>query len=315
MDGSNGAGPYPEVFLRTFTAAVKLRNWIAGKWQSLRLRFGGIGKAVPEEPEAFEEISELIPNLKLYNAEGVRGWLRRRALLKGFNSLKEYSDYLRGNDEELADLRENLTFVGTNFFRGSVWPELRTVVQEDLSQGRHGNRIRVWCAGCSSGKEVYSLLMTLLDYVPAQSIELLATDYNDVMLSRCKDGIFPIDTMDGIPKRYWHYMERYSGIRPAGGLAYRFCFRFDEQLRGLVRIQHLDLLTDDYPSGFDLIFCRNVIKFFDSRAIRMVQEKLADSLVSGGLLVVSEEAREQIEEPKSLGLERLDLTCIYRKNG
>ena len=307
-------GSYGKLYLSGYRVLTRARKTVS---MLKRKALGSIRAARllrKSDREAFEKIVTLIPNLSLYNDSSVRR-LNDRALSKGFKGLAEYHAYLLDHGEEFANLKENLTFVGSHFFRGEVWPELRRCIRAYLVPRLKSHGIKVWCAGCSSGKEVYSLLMTLLDYVPAEMIDVLASDYNDEVLERCAEGVYPLTEIYEIPERFRGYTERYlDAVAPRGAiLPLLQRFRFKEQLRSKVKTSHVNLLTDGYPRGFDIVFCRNVIKFFNDETIVQVQRKLSDTLVPGGILVVSEDAHEQIEDPDSLGLERVGESCIYRK--
>ena len=92
-------------------------------------------------------------------------------------------------------------------------------------------------------------------------------------------------------------------------------FRIRGELRDAVRTQKQDLLMDEYPAGFDLILCRNVIKFFRENVRTEVEQKLADALNPGGLLVLSDEVpQEMIADPGSMHLTSTGTKGIYRKN-
>ena len=98
---------------------------------------------------------------------------------RGCKRLSDYYRLLRSSEEERDYLRVNLTLKGTHFFRGEDWGSF---AEECLSSFSGRDKVSVWCAGCSSGEEAYSTVMALLDYVPASSIDVLATDYNEELL-------------------------------------------------------------------------------------------------------------------------------------
>ena len=286
------------------TAAVELRkNAIALLWKTKR--------SEEAEEALLARLAQAIPGFAQYGKEGMLRRLRERATLKGFKSLDGYAEFLFSDEEELAYLSENLTRIGSHFFRGTVWPTLERVCSDAFGPEQAGT-VHVWCAGCSTGKEVYSLLMMLLDHVPADRLDVFATDYNAEAVAHCLQGNYPLRTIDEIPQKHHHYVEVREGSHDLD-FAYWHQIQFADELRGMIRAEQQNLLTDEYPTGFDLVFCRNVIKFFTPEAQAEVQAKLARSLNAGGFLVVSENAAEQIADPAALGLEQLDGTCIYRK--
>ena len=253
----------------------------------------------------------LIPELKHYEPKQVSSRLCRQAFDNGFLSLGRYYNFVVSDKEGLSSLRTNLTFLGSHFFRGDIWPRLREECQKSF-QGTSKDKIRVWCAGCSEGKEVYSILMLLLDFLPAEKIELLATDYNTEMINKTRKGVYPLKLINEIPLEYRHNVEAY--IPEELEDFKRLRIQIPSKLRDMCQIRHHNLISDEYPSGFDMILCRNVIKFFEDETKLEVQTKLASSLNDGGFLVVSDDLeRERILNPESIGLAQIDNTCIYRK--
>lgn len=314
-ESMKGKGAYSLAFVRLFSFLVKIGNI----FNKLRLRFG-LGRMsrnpgnIPDW-EAIDKFSELIPEMKYYNQSDALYQIRLRALANGYYDLGKWLERVSSNPEDLRELKENLTFVGSHFFRGEVWPTLRQQLENMLSGGNK-DKINVWCAGCSNGKEVYSVLMLLSDLVPLDKVSLLATDYNREMLRQCEAGIYSLRTIDEIPLKYWPYTEKYNEERKTKkDFSHLFQFRFVSRLRDLIHTRYVNLLTDDYPRGFDLIFCRNVIKFFENDSKRKVQERLADSVNPGGIIVVSDEIeREGFPDPESLGLTQVDNSCVYTKS-
>ena len=248
-----------------------------------------------------------------YNESKLLYRIYLKTLENGYSDLDTYLKRVSTDNDALQELRENLTFVSSHFFRGFIWPLLRDQCGAAFAMR---DNIKVWCAGCSSGKEVYSVLMMLKEALPGVTIELLATDYNQEMLRQCSEGVYSLRTIEEIPMKYWHFTEKYHSINTIkSDFSHLFQFRFVPELRGLVQTRHLNLLTDDYPCGFDLILCRNVIKFFGEDSKRAVQEKLARSLVRDGFLVVSDELeKEGINNPEGLGLKQVRNSCIYLKS-
>lgn len=253
----------------------------------------------------------LIPELKYYEPNQVSSQLCRQALINGFLSLDRYYNFVVSDQAGLSKLKMNLPFLGSHFFRGDIWLRLREECQRSF-QGTSKDRIRVWCAGCSEGKEAYSILMVLLDFLPAEKIELLATDYNLKMINTTLKGVYPLKLINEIPPEYRHYVEAY--IPDELEDIKRLRIQIPSNLRNMCQLRQHNLLSDKYPDGFDLILCRNVVKFFEDGARFQVQNRLASSLNNGGFLVVSDDlGRERIPDSESIGLTQIDNTCIYRK--
>lgn len=229
-------------------------------------------------------------------------YMKSIMLDKGFVRFRDYYRFIEGNPDEKTELRQRLTFQGSHFFREDGWSELYELCLPEISCKE---TIRVWCAGCSSGEEVYSAIMMLLDYAPIERIEMLATDYNDEMIARVKEARYGRTHYGEIPEKYAHYIVNDCPR-----------FTFQNELVGLVQARNLNLLTDDYPAGFDLIICRNVIKFFSSKSARNVQRKLVRSLNPGGFLFLSndETGRERLRDSlKKLGVCQVYDAPIYQR--
>ncbi|MBR1456466.1 MAG: hypothetical protein IJ594_04825 [Oscillospiraceae bacterium] len=251
----------------------------------------------------YRKLVKLVPELGSYNWTGAMDHLAKRAQELGCGDLGAYYRLLRDDEQELTRLQSNFTLKGSHFFRGDDWDFFG---ERCLPELKDREKLRVWCAGCSSGQEAWSLIMALLDHVPLERIEVLATDYNDELLDKCRAGAYFNMHLHEVPERYRRYID-YGPKR----------FTIKPELRSVVRVENLNLLTDPYPAGFDVILCRNVLKFFSAEVIARLQKRLAASLTPGGYLFLSEDdghrSAERIEKPAQLGLEEIDGRCIYRR--
>ena len=253
----------------------------------------------------YKKLRRMMPEIDLYKKK-TREHILARAREVGCGSMKAYVHYFSRSAEEREYLRHNLTLSGSHFFRGDDWDYFITACLSAFA-GRE-EPVRVWCAGCSTGEEVYSVLMGLMDYVPIERIELLATDYNETLLETVRAGEYSVRCYHETPERY----RKYEQLNEKGTR-----FQMPPEICAAVRAERLDLLTDEYPAGFDVILCRNVLKFFNRQQIPLVQAKLAASLVPGGFLFTATDDQhndlELVADPPSMGLTQLDGRCIYRK--
>jgi chemotaxis protein methyltransferase CheR len=185
-------------------------------------------------------------------------------------------------------------------FREKVIPLLRTYPF-----------IRIWHAGCSTGEEVYSTAILLEEAGLYDRTRIYATDINDVVLQQSRRGIFPLDRMQ-------EYTDNY--IRAGGQRSFSEYYTamydgalFDQRLvRNVVFAQH-NLVTDRSFSEFQVIFCRNVLIYFDQTLQNRVHQLFYDSLVRLGVLCLG--SKESLKFTKyETCYERLDVTeKIYRK--
>lgn len=204
--------------------------------------------------------------------------LTRRLRMLGLDSFEAYCTLLRSDagDEEMGPLVNAITTNLTHFFRE---PHHFASLREQLQRGTPGRRFRVWSAGCSSGMEPYSMAMTLLDAVPniAQwDARILATDIDSGMLETARAGFYPGEEFENIPP----VCRRYVALQEE-----RICI--EQAPRELIRFRHLNLLEDWPMRGkFDVIFCRNVVIYFDTPTKRRLFKRYAEMLVPGGLLCI-----------------------------
>ena len=217
--------------------------------------------------------------------------------------MKSYYRLLCSNEGERDDLRINLTLKGTHFFRGNVWEYFAENCASAFAQKTN---IRIWCAGCSSGEEAYSMIMVLLDFVKPEVIDVLATDYNDELLEKCNKAEYFNMHFEEIPEKYRHHV--ITGAKK---------FSIKPYLRECVHTANVNLLFDEYPAPFDIIVCRNVIKFFAADVIPRVQRGLINSLSEGGFLLLSVDGNnntlELVQHPTEMGVLQLDDMPIYVK--
>jgi chemotaxis protein methyltransferase CheR len=178
----------------------------------------------------------------------------------------------------LLDLSVNVTamFRDPGFykeFRERVVPLLRTYPF-----------IRIWHAGCSTGEEVFSMAILLEEEGLYDRARLYATDINDVVLQRAKQGIFPLERMQ-------EYTDNYIKAGGTRSFSEYYTAKYDGALfspsltRNVVFSQH-NLVTDRSFSEFHVIFCRNVLIYFDKTLQNRVHTLFYDSLVTFGVLAL-----------------------------
>ncbi|HYB72678.1 MAG TPA: protein-glutamate O-methyltransferase CheR, partial [Candidatus Sulfotelmatobacter sp.] len=176
----------------------------------------------------------------------------------------------------------------THFFREPQHFDFlqHQVIPEWVAQaapGQRSRRVRVWSAACSTGEEPYSLAMTLLDQLPPSAgweIEILATDLSTRALDQARAALWPVEKAGEIPPQYLkRYMLR--GARTQEGK-----MKAGPAIRSLIRFQRLNLSADHYPvtGPFDLIFCRNVLIYFDPDLRGRVIRRLLHHLEPTGYL-------------------------------
>ncbi len=265
----------------------------------------------------FRQIAELVHSeagivLTEAKVNLVYSRLAKRLRAIGLRTFREYFALMQGAngvDERQAMIAAMTTNV-TRFFRESHhFDFLRTrVLPELLEKARSGGKLRVWSAGCSSGEEAYSVGLTILELEPDAAdmdVRILASDIDPEMLRRGNTGIYPAKQMGDITAEM-----RRRGFRPVLGSSGDL--EVGEELRELVRFRELNLLREWPMKGrFDVIFCRNVMIYFDDETQNTVWDRFANILHPGGTLCIGHSERI------SVGSHPYDLVgqTIYRRQG
>ena len=188
-------------------------------------------------------------------------YIKRRLLsrMRSTNSLtcQDYLRYLKVNPQELENLRNALTINVTEFFRDNdVYEVIRNEIFPALFRQR--KRLRIWCAGCSTGEEAYSLAMVVSDLMeqkPEISVIIFATDIDKVVLAKASEGIFSPKAMAKLSESR---INRYFTKLPDGN------FQVKPRLKELIRFRPHDLMSGVPVSQWvDLITCRNVTIYFN----------------------------------------------------
>ena len=210
--------------------------------------------------------------------------LVKRVRKLGLNNFSEYCDYLVNNHaDEFTNFINAITTNLTSFFREKHhFDYLRDVVIPDLLiRNAATKQIRIWSAGCSTGEEPYSLAMTLLENVPANwDIRILATDLDTQVLQFAADGVYPEDRVAELPieiLKRWFMKGKFSSEN----------VRVKTELQAIIQFKYLNLM-EEWPmkTPFDVIFCRNVLIYFNRETKSRLAKRYAQLLVSKSWLFI-----------------------------
>ena len=214
---------------------------------------------------------------------------RLRAL--GMDSYQDYYDHLHNAENSINEIVSLINVITTNktdFFREPIHFDLlkNTVLPQLLSDPAFSKKRKVdfWSAGCSSGQEPYTLAMVLKEYFNDHSgdFSILATDISSKVLMEAKKAVYTKDVVIPIPGLYKNkYLM--TGTGKCSGL-----FRVKPELRNKIRFGRLNFMDDNYgiDTEMDVVFCRNVIIYFDWQTKIDVITKLFKQLRVGGYLFV-----------------------------
>lgn len=252
-------------------------------------------KKSPEMPlNIFEEMRGFIysicgiyfPDNKKYLLESR---LARRINYLGMSGYSSYLDYIKYNDggSEKIYLYEAVTFKESFFFRNQ--PQLDALVStvipeiagQKLQTGK--NRIRIWSAASPSGEEAYSIAITIVDMVlqefPGFEFEIAGTCLSSSAIETAKRGVYKEYSVQNTPQ---HYLKKYFKRADER-------FEVDPAVKKMVSFKNLNLydeLSIKAMSSFDIIFCTNVLNYFDHKSRIKVVSSLYNSLNRGGYLFI-----------------------------
>ncbi len=216
------------------------------------------------------------------------------------NSVAEYCRLLEFDKTALQKLRDFLTINVSQFFRDSQqFLVLKNNILPKLLS--HNPALSVWSAGCSHGGEPYSLAIILEELSPAGHHRILATDLDENMLARARNG-GPYTSADVANVERLHKLKYFVKSEDE--------YRVTDELRRKVEFRPQDLLRDTFELGFDLIVCRNVVIYFSDEAKSLLYRRFCHSLKEEGVLFMG--ATETLLNPAQLDFQRL-YSCFYSK--
>jgi chemotaxis protein methyltransferase CheR len=241
----------------------------------------------PEENPSWRALTEFIEaqtglTFPLARFADVQERIRRAMRQVDIQNPHAYLNFLRSSSDAFKDLIADITVGETYFFRHAAQFEfLRREVLPQLRERNMG--VRLWSAACSSGEEAYSLAILTEQAGLASRTRILATDISERALHRARQGIYS----------EWSLREAGADLISSWFVRQERRFHLAEGIRRRVEFNRLNLALDAYPSTLtgtwstDVIFCRNVLIYFDRATIARVAKRLFDSLAEGGWLITA----------------------------
>jgi chemotaxis protein methyltransferase CheR len=220
----------------------------------------------------------------------LEGRLGKRLQVLGVPDFEKYFDFLRfnvGRSEEMRHFYDAVTINETFFFRNEPQFEAleKTLVPEILKRKSPSGRtkLRIWSSASSSGEEAHTLGMIYLEKLkpkyPGLEIEIVGTDINSSVVETARQGVYREYSVRSMPKQY---LDRYFTVD-------NLRFTVSDQVRRLVRFENMNLFDHAkmrLMNNFDIIFCCNVLIYFDQKSKIQVVSDLYDGLNSGGFLFI-----------------------------
>lgn len=274
---------------------------------------------IPLPDDVFRLLRDLIHEYcGIYFDDGSKYLLERRLSrrlqqrqLRSYDEYYRFLRYDRKRDEEMSILVDNLTTNETYFFR--ELPQLTAFSEEilpDLRRTLGGRRsLRIWSAGCSTGEEPYTIAMLLLesgDWWRDWQIEILGSDINQRVLHTARKGVYKKGSLRATPPAM---VQKYFIDEGRGD------YRIIDRVRELVSFSFMNLLDPFKMSlirDVDVVFCRNVIIYFDREAKKKVIESFHDKLRDGGYLLLGH-SESLINVSNAFVLRTLRNDMVYQK--
>lgn len=202
------------------------------------------------------------------------------------NNLESFEEYYalisKATNPYWQEFVDEITVHQTNFFRENnhfefIRSQLRMLL-ENNSRITKTNEIRVWSAGCSTGEEPYTLAMVLKEWLPSEvAIKILATDVSERAIAFAQKGAYPATVKKDMDQyyllHYFNHIEDGYEVKP--------------ELKELITFRSFNLMEPfPFQNSFDMIFCRNVMIYFDPKTQQELITKFYDVLTTGGVLFI-----------------------------
>ncbi|WP_374034127.1 protein-glutamate O-methyltransferase CheR [Bdellovibrio bacteriovorus] len=227
------------------------------------------------------------------------------------HSLKTYEEYWSkleaGGNEMVSEFISALTTNMTSFYRESNHFDFLKSILPELSR-KFGSDLRMWCAAASTGQEPYTIAMTACEAqpeMPSAKPRLLATDIDLQVLKKASTGTYEEREMQGLPPvQRSKYFEKIK----ADGDEY---WRAKDQIHNMIRFAPFNLMNPKYEfqHKFHVIFCRNVLIYFDEPTTKRVIDNLVSCLAPGGYLILGHSESGNVKHPGLKPMSR----AVYQK--
>jgi two-component system, chemotaxis family, CheB/CheR fusion protein len=243
----------------------------------------------PQEPAPLQQVMELLQqqtrhDFSLYKPSTLHRRIERRMAIHSITSIALYAEYLGHNPAEIDLLFKELLIGVTEFFRDAeAWKILAETVLPTLLTARSKEReLRAWCIGCSTGEEPYSLAMVFqeaIEHGPHTQdfkLQIFASDLNPDAIASARRGDFPLSINDRVSEER---LARFFSPNETG-------YRIHENLRNMVLFAQHDVILDPPFTRLDLIICRNLLIYFDTKLQRKLMPLFHYCLRNAGALML-----------------------------
>jgi chemotaxis protein methyltransferase CheR len=233
--------------------------------------------------------------------------LKERLREKSIADVKTYFDSIKANKEELKGFLDSITTNLTRFFRNQPqFDALEKHVIPDLINNikKVPGVIRIWSAGCSTGEEPYTIAMLLSEILPSNwKYEITASDLSLKCLMTAKEGFYAENRIVGIPDNYLvKYFDKVEGG-----------YKVKSDIQSKIKFDYHNLKHDSQQRNLDIVFCRNVIIYFDDAAQNAVIDRFWDSMGSKSFLFIGH-SESLFGMKTKFEFLKTEWATLYRKN-
>ncbi len=250
----------------------------------------------------------------IYDESGIHFSTTNRAILesrlaerlrdKKLQNLREYYSIIISDKDELKLLLDSVTTNLTRFFRNQGhFDALEHHVLAELIKQKKDKVVRLWSAGCSTGEEPYSIAMLLEDKLPqGWTYQIIASDISLKSLMVGKEGFYPETRMQGVPEPY---VGRFFEKIPNG-------FQIKDSIKKNIQFDYHNLKNDSGQRNLDIVFCRNVLIYFDEIAQKATVERFWDAMSANSFLFIGH-SESLFGMNTKFEFVKTDWSCLYRK--
>ena len=234
--------------------------------------------------------------------------LRERLRTTKHETIQDYFSLISKDQEEMRALLDSVTTNLTRFFRNTAhYDTFINYVIPDLVKKKQasGDKVfKIWSAGCSSGEEPYTNAMVLSENIPSDfRIEITASDLSLKSLMKAKEGFYPTTKISGIPD---NYLKKYMDPVENG-------YKMKDSIKNLIKFDYHNLKFPSDSRNLDVIFCRNVLIYFDELAQKNVIEGFWNALREHSYLFIGH-SESLFGMDTRFEFIKTDWACIYGKN-
>jgi two-component system, chemotaxis family, CheB/CheR fusion protein len=284
MPRSSIASDHVDLVIPPAEIALEL-NRLAQQFTRPEVRSLGEGIVAPDDEQSYQKILQMLRglsglDLRQYKPETVKRRIARRMILLRRERLVDYYRFLQSRGDELRLLQEDILINVTRFFRDlGFWDSVRANVLPALFQDRSPERpIRIWCAGCSTGEEAYSLAIIVLEYLSQHGLDtplqVFGTDASDQSIEAARIAVYPETLATEIPpdrlRRYFVKVDR--------------GYQVSKRVRDTCIFARQNLASDPPFSHIDILSCRNVMIYFNQALQRQIMLTFHYALEAGGFI-------------------------------